>query len=164
MWHDRSGKLLKRFAFTFSGALMALTAAASVAAPAPKPGIAPSQNLPPASPVSSSTAAVMAVAPAPEEDNPPPAAPSGVHLVMPPADGQWTTSSGDLAGTRYSPLDQINTSNVANLKVANTLSDGIPHGHEGQPLVVGDTMYVVTPFPDDLIAIDLTSPNAPLRW
>jgi len=163
MWHDRSGKLLTRLAFTFSGALIAL-AAASIAAPAPKPGIAASQNLPPTSPVSSSTAAVMAVAPAPEEDNPPPAPPSGVHLVMPPADGQWTTSSGDLAGTRYSPLDQINTSNVANLKVANTLSDGIPHGHEGQPLVVGDTMYVVTPFPDDLIAIDLTSPNAPLRW
>jgi PQQ-dependent dehydrogenase (methanol/ethanol family) len=25
-------------------------------------------------------------------------------------------------------------------------------------------MYVVTPFPNDLIAVDLTSPNAPIRW
>ena len=164
MWRETAGKLLRRIALACSGGLIALAMAVGTAPAAQPQPDAPSQNPPPSSPESSVTAAQMAVAPAPEEDNPPPAAPSGVHLVVPPADGQWTTPSGDVAGTRYSPLNQINTTNVQNLKVANTLSDGIAHGHEGQPLVVGDTMYVVTPFPNNLIAIDLTSPAAPLRW
>ena len=164
MWRKISGKPLIRFAPACAGGLLVLATAIGTAPAAQPPGIAPSQNSSPTAPVSAVTAAQMAVAPAPEENNPPPPSPSGVHLVTPPADGQWTTPSGDLAGTRYSPLNQINTSNVQNLKVANTLSDGIPNGHEGQPLVVGDTMYMVTPFPNNLIAIDLTSPNAPLRW
>jgi PQQ-dependent dehydrogenase (methanol/ethanol family) len=37
-------------------------------------------------------------------------------------------------------------------------------GHEGQPLVVGDTMYVVTPWPNVLYAFDLTKEGYPLRW
>lgn len=88
----------------------------------------------------------------------------GVHLVSPLANGQWTTPEGDLAGTRFSPLNQINTGNVANLKVVATMADGIPHGHEGGPLVVGDTLYMITPFPDDLMAIDLKNPHGPLKW
>ena len=75
-----------------------------------------------------------------------------IHLVSPVADGQWTLPAGDYANTRFSPLDQINTKNVNNLKIVGTMSTGIPHGHEGQPLVVNGTMYVVTPFPNDLIA------------
>lgn len=35
-----------------------------------------------------------------------------------PASGQWTHYSGDNAATKYSPLDQINASNVASLKIA----------------------------------------------
>ena len=54
---------------------------------------------------------------------------------------------GDYANTRFSTLDQINTGNVHNLKLVATFSDGIPHGHEGNPLVVNNTMYVITPFP-----------------
>ena len=41
------------------------------------------------------------------------------------------------------------------------MSTGIAHGHEGQPLVVNNTMYVVTPFPNNLIALDLTKPGFP---
>src|SRR5690606_28007667 len=38
------------------------------------------------------------------------------------------------------------------------------NGHEGAPLVVGGTMYVVTPFPNKLYALDLTKPGAPMKW
>lgn len=89
---------------------------------------------------------------------------SSIHLVSPVPDGQWTLPAGDYANTRFSPLDQINTKNVNNLKIVGTMSTGIPHGHEGQPLVVNGTMYVVTPFPNDLIALDLSKPGFPMKW
>src|SRR5690348_10737023 len=82
-------------------------------------------------------------APTPSLLNPLPAA-ADIHTVSPLPDGQWTTPAGDLANTRYSPLQQINATNVGKLKVVSVLQDGIPHGHEGQPLVVGSTMYMVT--------------------
>ena len=87
-----------------------------------------------------------------------------IHLVSPVANGQWTMPAGDYGNTRYSPLSQINTTNVQNLHVVGTVSTGIPHGHEGGPLVVGSTLYMVTPFPNNLIAIDLTKPGLPKKW
>ena len=102
-------------------------------------------------------------APTPKQLNPLPAA-ADIHTVAPLADGQWTLPAGDYANTRFSPLNQINATNVASLKVVSTMADGIPHGWEGQPLVVGDTMYVVTPYPDKLIAIDLKAPQGPVKW
>ena len=78
--------------------------------------------------------------------------------------GAWPSQARDYANTRYSPLDRINTSNVGRLHVAWTFSDGVPFGHEGAPLVVGDTMYVVSPFPDKAYALDLTKPGAPVKW
>ena len=41
-----------------------------------------------------------------------PGALAGVHLIAPVADGQWTMPAGDYGNTRYSPLSNINTSNV----------------------------------------------------
>jgi PQQ-dependent dehydrogenase (methanol/ethanol family) len=83
-----------------------------------------------------------------------------------PADpaGEWTLPARDLQGTRYSPLAQVTTANVKNLKVAWTFSTGLVHGHEGQPLVVNNTMYVVGPWPNTVYAIDLTTPTGPLKW
>ncbi|MEO8727259.1 MAG: PQQ-dependent dehydrogenase, methanol/ethanol family [Acidobacteriaceae bacterium] len=88
----------------------------------------------------------------------------GIHLVSPTAKGEWTQPAGDYANTRFSQLDQINTQNVKGLHLVSTMSTGIPHGHEGQPLVVNNTMYVVTPFPNYLIALDLTKPGSPQKW
>jgi PQQ-dependent dehydrogenase (methanol/ethanol family) len=88
----------------------------------------------------------------------------GVKLVAPLPGAEWRLPNGDVANTRYSPLAEITTANVANLQVRATLTTGIPNGHEGSPLVVGGTMYVVTPYPDNLIAIDLTKPHGPLKW
>jgi PQQ-dependent dehydrogenase (methanol/ethanol family) len=93
-----------------------------------------------------------------------PGALAGFHLVSPVAAGQWTMPAGDYGNTRYSPLNKIDTHNIRNLHVVATMSTGIPQGHEGQPLVVNNTMYVVTPYPDNLIAFDLTQPGFPQKW
>src|SRR5690349_17914208 len=70
----------------------------------------------------------------------------------------------DYANQRYSTLDQINTGNAKNLKLAWTFSTGLTRGHEAAPLVVNNTMYVITPFPNFLDALDLTKPGAPMKW
>jgi glucose dehydrogenase len=79
-------------------------------------------------------------------------------------DGQWLIPARDYANTRYSALDQINAGNAKDLRLAFTFSTGVTHGHEAAPLVVGDTMYIVTPWPNILYALDLTRPGAPMRW
>jgi lanthanide-dependent methanol dehydrogenase len=78
--------------------------------------------------------------------------------------GEWTMPAKDYAATRYSDLTQINVQNAARLHPLWTFSTGVLGGHEGQPLVVGDTMYVVTPWPNVLYAFDLTHEGYPLRW
>jgi PQQ-dependent dehydrogenase (methanol/ethanol family) len=90
--------------------------------------------------------------------------PTGATAAVPAEDGQWTMPSKDYAATRFSGLTEINAANVANLKVAFTFSTGVNKGHEAAPIVVGDTMYVVTPFPNDLYALDLSKEGAPVKW
>src|SRR3954467_15593726 len=78
-------------------------------------------------------------------------------------DGQWTMPAKNYQATRYSELDQINTTNAKDLRMAWTFSTGVNRGHEAAPLVVGDTMYVVTPFPNILYALDLKK-NGAAKW
>ncbi len=79
-------------------------------------------------------------------------------------DGQWSMPAKDYAATRYSALASINAGNASALHPVWTFSTGVLGGHEGQPLVVGDTMYVVTPWPNVLYAFDLSKEGYPLRW
>jgi PQQ-dependent dehydrogenase (methanol/ethanol family) len=79
-------------------------------------------------------------------------------------DKQWTMQNKNYASTRYSALDSINTDSVKSLKVAWTFSTGVLRGHEGAPLVVGNTMYVHTPFPNIVYALDLAKEGAPVKW
>jgi PQQ-dependent dehydrogenase (methanol/ethanol family) len=79
-------------------------------------------------------------------------------------DGQWTMPGGDYASTRFSGLNQINASNVRALGLVFSFPTGIARGHEAAPLVVGSTMYVVTPFPNIVYALDLTRPRNPVKW
>ena len=95
---------------------------------------------------------------------PVPGARPGVRLIAPLPRGEWHLPGGDLAHTRFSPLDQLDTENVAGLRVITTASTGINRGHEGSPLVVGSTLYVNTPFPNNLIAIDLAQEGGALEW
>src|ERR1700740_2106376 len=67
----------------------------------------------------------------------------------------WASQAGDIANHRHTTLKQISTSNVKQLQVAWTMSTGVLRGHEGSPLVIGDTMYIHTPFPNKVIAINL---------
>jgi PQQ-dependent dehydrogenase (methanol/ethanol family) len=71
----------------------------------------------------------------------------------------WVMPTGDYANTRYSKLNQINASNVGKLQVAWTFSTGVLRGHEGGPLIIGNMMYVHTPFPNNVFAIDLSDDN-----
>src|SRR5205085_2644530 len=68
----------------------------------------------------------------------------------PADDGQWLMPAKDYASTRYSALDEINASNVKSLKLAWTFSTGLLRGHEAAPIVVDNTMYIVTPYPNTL--------------
>jgi PQQ-dependent dehydrogenase (methanol/ethanol family) len=79
-------------------------------------------------------------------------------------EGSWTMPAKDYASTRYSALAQINQSNAKGLHPLWSFSTGVLGGHEGQPLVVNNTMYVVTPWPNTLYAFDLTQEGYPLKW
>lgn len=87
-----------------------------------------------------------------------------VGAAQTPEDGQWTMPGKDYASTRYSGLAQITAANANMLRPVWTFSTGVLAGHEGQPLVVKDTMYVVTPYPNVLYAFDLSQEGYPLRW
>jgi PQQ-dependent dehydrogenase (methanol/ethanol family) len=79
-------------------------------------------------------------------------------------DGNWIRAAKDYASTRFSGLTQITTGNVGQLGVKLTFSTGVNAGHEAAPLVVNGTMFIVTPWPNALYALDLTKPGAPAKW
>lgn len=76
---------------------------------------------------------------------------------------QWVMPTGNYANQRYSALDQINTTNASKLHPVWTFSTGVLRGHEGGPLVIGDIMYVHTPFPNNVFALDLND-NGKVLW
>ena len=77
--------------------------------------------------------------------------------------GDWTMPAHDYAASRYCELAQITPANAASLRAVWTFSTGVLGGHEGQPLVVNNTMYVVTPYPNVLYAFDLTQTGYPAQ-
>src|SRR5437870_3350405 len=78
-------------------------------------------------------------------------------------DAEWTMPARNYESTRFSDLNQINTTTVTNLKVAWTFDTGVNRGQEAAPIVVSNTMYVVTPFPNILYALDLRT-NGAMKW
>src|SRR5881396_303522 len=78
--------------------------------------------------------------------------------------GDWPMPAKDYAATRYSDLSEITGANAGRLRPVWSFSTGVLGGHEGQPLVVDQTMYVVTPYPNVLYAFDLTREGYPLKW
>jgi PQQ-dependent dehydrogenase (methanol/ethanol family) len=76
---------------------------------------------------------------------------------------QWVMPTGDYANHRYSALKQITAANVKDLRPVWTFSTGVLRGHEGGPLIVGDVMYVHTPFPNKVFALDLND-NGKVIW
>ncbi len=66
-------------------------------------------------------------------------------------------------GWNYSTLNQITLDNVKNLTLAWTMQIGIMDSHEASPLVVGDTMYIASPKPNYIYALDLTKDGV-IKW
>jgi lanthanide-dependent methanol dehydrogenase len=75
----------------------------------------------------------------------------------------WAIQTGDYANTRYSKLNKINKDNVKNLQVAWSFSTGVLRGHEGGPLIIGDVMYVHSPYPNTVFALDLNN-DGKILW
>lgn len=95
------------------------------------------------------------------EDGPKPMVPASISAEE---DGSWPMPAKNYASTRYSGLDEINRQNVKALKTAFTFSTGTAKGQESAPIVVKNTLYFVTPYPNVLYALDLTKPGAPVKW
>ena len=74
----------------------------------------------------------------------------------------WAMQAGDMYNQRYSKLSQINAQNVGKMQVAWMFSTGVLRGHEGSPLVLNGMMYVHTPFPNKVFAIDLDTQK--IKW
>ncbi|MEO7549946.1 MAG: PQQ-binding-like beta-propeller repeat protein [Croceibacterium sp.] len=81
------------------------------------------------------------------------------ELMALPTDG-WITNGGTLSNQRYSPLDQINRSNVTRLKGLwrTGMASGARQDHSGQAqiLAYGDTLYVINGA-NDVFAMDIDS-------
>jgi len=90
--------------------------------------------------------------------------PAAVPAGPGPAPAEWSLPGRDYALTRYSPLDQIGTANVAQLRPVWSFSTGALRAHEGNPLVIGTTLFVHTPYPNAVFALDLAQPGAPIKW
>ena len=76
---------------------------------------------------------------------------------------QWVMPTGNYQNQRYSTLNQINATNASKLRPVWSFSTGVLRGHEGGPLVIGDVMYVHTPFPNNVFALDLND-NGKILW
>src|SRR6476646_1142300 len=77
---------------------------------------------------------------------------------------EWTMTGCDYSLQRFSPLKQITTATVGELRPIWSFSTGTLRGHEGNPLVVCNVMYVNTSFPNIVYALDLSKPGAPQIW
>jgi alcohol dehydrogenase (cytochrome c) len=73
-----------------------------------------------------------------------------------PEPGNWMLYRRTYDGHGYSPLDQINTSNVKNLTPVWTFSTGVVEGHEAPPIVNNGVMFIATPF-GQVIALNAKS-------
>ncbi|MET4256198.1 alcohol dehydrogenase (cytochrome c) [Bradyrhizobium sp. S3.12.5] len=62
-----------------------------------------------------------------------------------PEPGNWMLYRRTYDGQGYSPLDQINTSNVRDLAPVWTFATGVVEGHEAPPIVNNGVMFVATP-------------------
>ena len=96
---------------------------------------------------------------------------SGPGMTLPGAAGDeaWAGTGGDPGGSQFSPLKGIDTGNIARLAIAWVYHSGeAARGGEFQrsraeqiPLVIGDTLYLCTPF-HRVVAIDAMTGRE--RW
>src|SRR6478672_12787226 len=81
--------------------------------------------------------------------------------------GEWRFYGGDAGSTKYSPLDQINESNVKNLQVvwrwkAENFGPRADFNWEVTPLMVGGVLYFTAGNRRDAVAVDAS--NGETLW
>src|SRR6186997_3541168 len=81
--------------------------------------------------------------------------------------GEWRHYGGDAGGTKYSPLDQINASNVNKLQIAwrwktSTLGQAPDYNWQATPLMIGDTLYFTAGSQRSAVAVDAASGDT--KW
>ena len=96
---------------------------------------------------------------------------SAVALAASPSDDEWPSYGHDFTNQRFSPLAQINTKNVSQLRLAWTHDtrpapiqevEGI-FKQESSPIVVGGVLYYTYPGPQ-VIALDAATGKELWRW
>ena len=70
-------------------------------------------------------------------------------------DDVWTMPAKNYASTRYSGLSQINKDNVQQLQLAWSYATGLTPGHESAPIFVDEILYIITPYPNTVVALGL---------
>ena len=87
------------------------------------------------------------------------AAPGRVKAQQGAVNGEWRFYGGDAGSTKYSPLDQINASNVKQLEVAwrwkaENFGPRPDYNWEVTPLMVGGVLYFTAGSRRDAVAVD----------
>ena len=77
------------------------------------------------------------------------------------SNANWAFYGGDQAKTHYSPLKQINTSNVTQLEVAWSYDAGETGGLQTSPIEVDGTLFGISPS-QKVFAVDAASGK--LKW
>ncbi len=80
-------------------------------------------------------------------------------VKMQDSEANWVMQGKRYAAGNFVGAKQINRKNVQDLQVAWSFSSGVLSGHEGTPLVIGDMMYLHSPFPNNTFAINLNNPS-----
>jgi quinoprotein glucose dehydrogenase len=83
------------------------------------------------------------------------------------ANGEWPSYAADLAGTHYSPLDQVTAANFGKLEVAwrfktDSLGPRPEYKLEGTPLMIGGVLYTTGGTRRSAIALD--AKTGELMW
>ena len=86
-----------------------------------------------------------------------------------PKPGEWRYTYGDLLGTRYSPLDQINKDNVKDLKIAwrwksDNFSSPTEYKNENTPIMVNGVLYMAAGRQRAVVAIDAATGRTLWMW
>jgi alcohol dehydrogenase (cytochrome c) len=83
--------------------------------------------------------------------------------LLNPSPSDWLLPRRTYDGTAFSPLDQINASNIKNLHLAWSFATGVVEGHEAPPMVNNGVMFVATP-EAQIIALDARTGNQLWRY
>src|SRR2546421_2966263 len=87
----------------------------------------------------------------------------GALTAAPPANLDWPAYLGDKGRSLYSPLQQINRSNVAQLKVAWTYDTGDKGEYQANNLIVAGVLYTASPT-RKVIALDAATGRELWKW